>query len=348
MTKNLGKKKPPQKAKQSLQFDLFGRFITNDGTELSNTVELWDSIPKYFFTPHKMKKLRTPTGHADPFKWSFSQNNCACMVKIQPALIEQKDGSYQAFFPSATEELIEEALKKILCDQQYGLHDVEKLETWIRFTLNMIQKELKLRGRSRNITQIKHALEVMSKCVLTYYRNEKEVWSGAILQDFVTVDRDEYLVDREAQHVARLPLFITQSINQLSTRQFNLDRLMSCDEQLTRWIIRRLINRYTQASYMNDYHFMFTDVKENSAHLQQATDRDNRKKMISCLDEAKSQKVISSYEVDERREGRKIVNVKYTVFPTAEFIAEQKAANKRASEHMAIGKKAHIGLVGKR
>jgi hypothetical protein len=37
-----------------------------------------------------------------------------CIVTIQPALIKQKDGSYKAFFSSVTEELIEEALKKIL------------------------------------------------------------------------------------------------------------------------------------------------------------------------------------------------------------------------------------------
>ena len=47
------------------------------------------------------------------------------------------------FFPGVTEELIEEALKKIFSDQQYAIHDPEKTESWIRFTLGMIQKALK-------------------------------------------------------------------------------------------------------------------------------------------------------------------------------------------------------------
>ena len=344
-TDKLPKKTPPPVAKKSVQMDLFGRFVTNDGAEVSNTVELWDSIPKYFFTPHQMKKLRTSTGHADPFEWHFRHVDTDCAIVVQPALIKQKDGTYKAFFPSVTEELIEEALKKILCDQQYGMHDVAKAETWVRFTLRMIQKELKARGRDRKTAEIKHALEVMSKCILTYYQNDKEVWTGAILQDLVTVGREEYLADREAQHVARLPLFITRSINRLEYRQFNVDRLMACDEQVTRWIHRRLINRFRQANYMNSYHFMYSDVKE-SALLQQSTERDNRKKVISCLEEAIEEKVISRYETDERKQGRKIVDVKYTVFPTSEFISEQKAANKRSTDNHLTAKRARIVPVG--
>lgn len=346
-TKKLTKKKtPPQQVKKSVQMDLFGRFVANDGAEVSNTVELWDSIPKYFFTPHQMKKLRTVEGLAKPFEWKFRHVDTDCMVVIQPALIKQKDGSYLACFPSVTEELVEEALKKILCDQQYGMHDVEKSETWVRFTLGMVRKELVARKRMRSVVEIKHALEVMSKCILTYYQSGKEVWNGAILQDLVTVGRDEYLADREAQHVARLPLFVTRSINRLEYRQFNIDRLMCCDEQLTRWIYRRLINRYKQASYMNNYHFMFSDMKE-SGLLQQSAERDNRKKVISCLQEAIDEKVISRYDTDERREGRKIVDVKYTVHPTREFIAEQKASNKRATDHLATAKRARISVVDK-
>ena len=103
----------------------------------------------------------------------------------------------------------------------------------------MLQKELKDRGRGRNINKIKHAIEVMSSCVIVLYREGKEVWRGTILQDLVTVGRDEYLADTNAQHIARFPLFISHAINQLKYRQFNYCRLMSCNDQLTRWAIQK-------------------------------------------------------------------------------------------------------------
>jgi hypothetical protein len=326
--KDITKKVPPQDAVKSVQHDLFGQFITNDVNKVSNTVEIWESIPKYFFTPRQVEKLRTETGHADPFEWPYMDGK----VVIQPALIKV-DGKYKAFFPSVTEELVEEALKRIFTDQQYGLHNPNpnNPESWVRFTLRMLYKELKARGKTRSIVEIKHAVEVMSSCIIVVYNGKKEIWRGAILQDLVTVGREDYVEDTEAHHVARLPLFISHSINRLEYRQFNYDRLMTCKEQLSRWIYKRLINRYRQANYMNDYHFMYSDLK-NSGLLQQATETDNRKKALSALNELVKKGVISRFVIEEKKEKRKITDMKYTVYPSTEFVGEQKAANKRAKD----------------
>jgi hypothetical protein len=246
-------------------------------------------------------------------------------------LIEQEDGRDKAFFPSVTEELVEEALKKILTDQNYGIHDPAKAETWVRFTLRMVQKELKARGKTRSVNEIKHAVSVMSKCNISLLNGKKEVWTGSILQDLVTVDREEYTENTNAHHIARMPLFITHAIDKLEYRQFNYDRLMRFYNQLTRWLYKRLIHRYKQASILDTYHFMYSDVKQGSALLEQASERDNRKKVIAALDELVEDGVLLSYEAQEIKEGRKVTDVKYTVTAAPDFIREQKAANKRAS-----------------
>lgn len=310
--------------------ELFTQFIANDLDQVSNSVEIWESIPKYFFTPRQIEKLRTADGLAKPYTWQYSYNGVPCAVKIQPALIEQEDGTYKAFFPGITEELVEEALKKILSNQQYGIHDPQNIETWVRFTLSMVQKELRARKKTRSRSEIKHAIEVMSSCILTFSSEKKEVWKGSILQDLVTVGREEYLADVDAHHVARLPLFISRAINHLEYRQFNYDRLMGCKEQLSRWLYKRLINRFKQASFMNDYHFMYSDLKD-SALLQQGKESDNRRKVASALQELKERSVLIGFKQDEKKNGRKTIDVKYTVYPSPEFVKEQKAANKRQS-----------------
>ena len=325
-------KKPPEKYIKSVQLDLFSQFVTNDKSEVSNTVEMWESIPKYFFTPKQVSKLRTIDGLAKPYQWNYQYKDTHCSVKIQPALIEQRDGSYKAYFPGATEELVEEALKKILTVQNYGIHDVSNVETWVKFTLRMVQKELKIRGRCRNIREIKLAIEVMSSCIMTLYKGNKEIWKGAILQDLVTVGRDEYLANTDSHHVGRLPLFISHAINNLEYRQFNYDRLMSCDEQLTRWIYKRLVSRFKQASFITQYSFMYSDIKQASGLLQQERERDNRTKVISAFEELKEKGVILNYDVDERKKGRAVIEIKYTVKAAVDFIKEQKASNKRAND----------------
>lgn len=321
------KKAPPVKAIKSIQYDLFSQFVTNDPDSVSNTVELWESIPKYFFTSAQVEKLRIPTGHADPYKQPYSYKGMDCTVTIQPALIEQENGSYKAFFPSVTEELIEEALKKILTDQNYGIHDPAKSETWVKFSLRMVEKELKKRGKRRSIAEIKQAIQVMNRCIITLSKGKKELWSGAILQDLVTVDREEYIEDTGALHAARLPLFISHAIDKLEYRQYNIDRHMTLKTQLSRWLYKRFVHRYKQASMTETYHFRYLTVKAESHYLEGKTERNNRKKMIDTLDELKAHGILMFYEAQEIKEGRKIIDVTYTVTASLDFRTEQKAAN---------------------
>jgi hypothetical protein len=81
MTKKPAIKQPPKLPIKSPQYDLFSQFVTNDKDKVSNTAEVWESIPKYFFTPRQVEKLRTPTGHADPFEWSYNYNTMIIKLK---------------------------------------------------------------------------------------------------------------------------------------------------------------------------------------------------------------------------------------------------------------------------
>lgn len=321
---------------KSIQYDLFTQFLVNESgqTTVSNTVEFWEHIPKYFFTPSTIKRLRTQEGHADPFKWDYKFKDKLYTVKIQPALIEDKknSGKYMAYFPSVTEELIEEALKKIFTDQSFGQHNAEKKESWVRFTLSMIHKELKNKGRERNRSQIKHAIDVMSSCVITLYEDAEEIWKGSILQDLVTVGRKEYLADTDAHHVARLPLFVSLAINTIGYRQYNYERLMGCKGQLARWIYKHLVHHYNHANYINDYHIAYENIEQSSALLQQSTIGRNRVKIFEALDELKETNVIREYRENLKRNGRKIVSAVYSLKPTHVFISEQKASNKRRKD----------------
>ena len=330
--KKTPKRRPPEKALKSVQYDLFTTFLTNDEGTVSNALEVWDGIPKYFLNAKQQNKLRTDEGLAKPYDWDYSYQGQPCKVRIQPALIEQKGGGFRAVFPSVTEELVEEALKKIFTDQQYGLHDVVREESWVKFSLGMLYRELKARGKERNREQIRQAIQVLSGCILTLYQDGKEVYKGAILSDLVTVNREEYIEDSGRMHAARLPVFVSHGINALKYRQFNYGRLMECDDQLTRWLYKRLIHSYRHASLMDTYHFLFSAVQQGSGLLQQGTGNDNRKKVVRALEELEAQGVLLSYAAEPIRDGRKIADVKYTVTAAPDFIKEQKAANKRARQ----------------
>lgn len=311
------------------QFDLFRKFITNDPNEVSNTIELWESVPKYFLTPAQVKKLRSNNGLAKPIKFEYESMRMTCRVEISPASIEQPDGSYLSFFPGVSEELIEKVLVKILAEQKQGFHDSATAVTRVFFTLRMIQRELKSRGRERNIAEIKRSIDIMSKCNVNFRREDGITYNGSILENLATVGKDEFLIDNKAQHAAKLPSLITDCIDRLQFRQYNYCRLMACDTQLSRWIYKRLINRYVQADLVTEYNITYSNIKQASKLVQQSRESDNRAKVISALDELVTRGVIRKYTAVETRKGRKVLDVAYTINTSAEFMREQKAANKR-------------------
>ena len=91
---------------------------------------------------------------------------------------------------------------------------------------------------------------------------------------------------------------------------------------------------------------MYEDLK-GSGLLQQTRESDNRRTALEALDELVSRSVLVRYTSLERKEGRKIVNVKYTVYPSSDFIKEQKAAGKRVTENEAKALNEGLQIVDK-
>jgi len=62
--------KPPVVGQQNLQYDLFTTFF-GDAADLSNTIELWDAIPKYAVSPRTQNVLRSPNNRLPVHEYKF-------------------------------------------------------------------------------------------------------------------------------------------------------------------------------------------------------------------------------------------------------------------------------------
>jgi len=323
---------PPSITSRSVQLSIFSEFFSNDDSSVSNAIQIWEQFPKYYFSSQRVRLLRNDDGLATPFEWEKKINGDSFRIRINPASIEDADGHYKSHFPGPVEELVEEALKKILTLQNHGIHLPEKQETWVRFSYRQLMSELGNMGHKIKLSRIKQAIDIMGQCIISVYQNSENepIYRGPILADIVRVSRKDYTADSSARNMARLPIFITQSINSLEYRQFNYERYMRFSSQLSRWLYKQLIHQYTNASMMNSYHIALSNIQDNSALLQMANVRDRRIHCEKSLDELVSVDILREWRVENvHREGRKITNVIYNLLPHGSFISEQKAANAR-------------------
>jgi hypothetical protein len=333
--------KPPAKPQNSLQYDLFTTFF-GDRAELSNTIELWDAIPKYAVSPRAQSALRSPEDRLPVHEYCFvyaarrsdQRIESACRVALQPASIKTKDG-YVDFYPSTDEELVEEVIRKIFADQQCGMHDPNNAESWVRFSVQMIRKELKARGKTRSLDEIKRSIDILRKTIVSLYIDDTDepVYSAPILSDVTKVTREQYLSDSSLTWFARLPALVSKSVNDLTYRQFNYGVLMSLTSQLARWLHKRLSHNYTNASFLDPYEILFSSIQRDSGLLTYTRTNDNLKALEAAFAELQASSVLYGWKrLEERREGRRIVDIKYSLQAHADFIKDVKAANARLKD----------------
>ncbi len=332
-----------------LQYELWTTFWGENKDSLSNTVELWDAIPKFAVHRNKQIELRDEHGRLPMHRAEFVFQETNCRLELQPALIWDGERDL-AYYPAGDEELIWEVLIKLFSDQQYGVHDTRKdpPSSYVRFTLRILQRELAKHGHKRSIPQIRHAVEVLSRSVLVIYVGDKKkpLYRAPMLADVADVTRDDYLEDPTRFWLARLPGLISSALVGLNYRQYNYAQSLHFKDPLARWFQKRLTHRHTNASFMNSYHLALSTMEEEGAPFHSDNITRRIKRVDNVLEEMRQANIVALIEKNVQRSsgrGRKIKDAVWTIFPHPSFVGETKAANGRLKDA-----KLRLSLVGSR
>lgn len=335
-------KKPIARDFESTQLNLFQNFLCNtkeERSELSNAMDLWDSIPRYSVSRLTMGKLRGPQGNLKLLKIDFKYRTKALCAVIQPAKIEVegKDGELIEldFYPSAAEELIEDALRKIATEQQQGFFSKEDFRSGVVFSLHDLRRELTQRGHTRSLPEIIMSLRILAKSnieIIDSNTSGEGIAVSAYLPALAGVTRKDLEADPGAKWVAQFHPLITQAIDQLTYRQFNYHQLMKHKTQLARWLHKQIALKFTFASIGRTFEMKLSTILRDSALLNGYAEL---RVAVTKVDEAFAEltpDVLMFFEKKViRGERNKIENVVYTLSPSRDFIHGMKASHKRLS-----------------
>lgn len=320
------------------QLSLFQGFLANASDQreaLSNAVDLWDSLPRYAVSRARMGSMRTPEGFLPVMELPFNYRGRALTATIYPAQVKTKEGKRISYYPSAREELIEHALRKISAEQHAGFFDQPSYRSGARFSLYQLRKELEQQGHSLRYDELVEGLDILSLSSIEISAalddGDEAFARSTYLAALTGVKRKDYETDRAARWMAQFHPLVTQSIDQVTYRQFNYQRLMRCNTQLARWLVSQLVLKYTQAAMLNSFEMRYSTIKRDSSLLNNYK---LERQAVAALDDAweelRSVGALSVVKKAEQRGARnKLEDVTYTLFPTSQFVAEQKAANRR-------------------
>jgi len=337
----------PAEAFANPQLNLFQDLLANTANEkevLSNAVDLWDSVPRFSISRKRQQELRLPGGFLPISTIEFKYRTHDMRVHIRPARLDVRGsdgkptGETIEYYPSAREELIEHALRKIAIDQESGFFDNSELRSGCRFTLYQLRTHLAAQGHTLRYDELIEGLDILSlssieiegagdHVEITYTRM-------SYLSLLARVRRKDLISDPDAKWLIQFHPLITDSIQRITYRQFNYKRLMNCRTQLARWLISQLVLKYTQASLVNSFEMRYQTIKRDSALLEgYSRGRDAIAALDAAWAEVKALGVVNSIQKSEQRGVRaKLEDIIYTLYPSSAFSIEQKAANRRQGD----------------
>ena len=176
---------------QPPQLSLFQTFFPEqDSDHYSNTIELYDAIPKYFSSKKRVAELRKDGIFLKSLSRRFRHKDQWYDLIVKPARIVDRHGNEKEYYPTHQEELVEEALKKIACDRLNGvfLNDT----AGVQFTLYELDKELRSQGHAMKWPDLITSLEIgrSARIMVTSLNGQIDVES-AIFPVAALVNREE-------------------------------------------------------------------------------------------------------------------------------------------------------------
>lgn len=323
------------------QLSLFQTFLDDDCDPYSNTIEFYDIIPKYFASKKRMAELRKDGTFLPTLTHDFRYSEAWYTVEISPARLKNKGGVEKEYYPTQREELVEEALKKIACDELNGVF--LNGEAGVQFTLWELREELRRQGHGISWPDLIDALQICRKASISITGKDapSELYlSSSIFPVLSLVSRRDWEENpNDTRCYVQFNPLVTHSLNKLSYRQFNYITFMGLSRQLSRYLFKRLSHVYTNASWDHPYNILLSTLVRDTQLINAKRVRDQVRYVDAVMGEFKEKRVLSSFDKEVRTANRNaIIDVKYTLYPDIAFTGEIKKANRRNQEllHLAV------------
>lgn len=306
------------------QLDLF-EFLQPVNREYSNTVELYDFMPKYVWG----KVERIGGEFLRNLKREFECRDIKYIIDVSPARLRLKDDSVREFFPGKREELVEDGLRRLATTGKGLFLDDE---AGVVFTLYELQRELKANGHSYSYDELKDAIRILhgTKIIIRNVSSKQAEIGFSPIQNYGFRGEN----DETTTYVRFSPL-VTKAIRTGAFQLVNYDVVMGYKSVVARQLHKRMSHNYTQASIGSPYHIMLSTIIRDFGLTEYKKLSLNLQKVTGALDEMKEKDVLLNYKTEKTFEGTgksKLLDAKFTLIPSISFVSETKHRNARRTK----------------
>ena len=312
---------------KSEQLDLFS-ILDASLKDYSNSIELYDTMPKYYVGGIEREKGKL-VDSLPILTREFMHRKGHYKLDISPAAIhDKKTGKTIHYYPSQREELVEDALRKIATKGKAKEFEKDgEKKVGVTFSYYELQQELERMGHGYSIAEVKLAIEILSKAVIEITSKDESI--SMTNNFFSAVGKETQELGGKEKVVVIFHNLVSKAINTGNYRLFNYDKSMKMKMQVSRWLYKRISHIFIQATIDNPYPIKLSTIVRDSGTKEYKTISERARQVEKCLDEFKKKEigVISRWEKFPEKEKNKILDIKYLLYMSEDFVSDAKKAS---------------------
>lgn len=319
---------------QQLKLDLFGLDPLID-KNYSNTLEIYDLAGKFLYDK-QTKFMKTASADETEFWRITKYKDMELRISVTAANIEiKKNGKTERVFvfPGAREEIIEDVLRKLTTENRAEAYEATSGANagskfvGVGFTLYEVYSELKRVGKTYSYDEIREALHVMNRSILSIKSVDDSIDLSAPFFPIMAIA--DKAVKKETRSFVCFHPMVTDVIMSLNFRRYNYSKALEFSRHYTRLTYKRLCHRWTQAGPGQPYTILLSTLidamKDPYTNMYQ-----DKALFQKVMDDLVSGDVLENYKMTPKKDGKKIIDWRFDLSASTSF-AKQMAANNKVS-----------------
>lgn len=278
----------------SAQFDLFERIIPARGQVYTQSLELWDQMPKVVLgrprDPETGKPVPKDTRYIPTQTHEFAHDGETLFVDVAPARLKVGN-SDRDVLPGLRELVCEWSIRQIAIRSQSCAEiatDAHGRLVGARFRIGAIRTDLIRHKHTYSWSEIREALLVGSGAVINLRNQAGKILARAPIFPVVALPAE---TDDGMAYVAFHPL-VTIGIKDAIYRQLNYQTSMTLKAALARWLHRRMVHRFLQAGHTIPYTIHAQTILRDSGLCRYGRHRDRLAAVDEAIEELRDKKIL--------------------------------------------------------
>lgn len=309
------------------QLTLFEMLLPNEKS-YSNTFELYDFMPKWFWG--KVKRVNNK--YLDTVEREFEYRKHSYRIQIRPASIINKNGEEKYYFPGKREELVEEALRKLVVSGKGVMLDGN---LGVVFTLYQLQNELSRNKHTYSTDELKDSIRILNDIKITLITEDGKETGFHPIESYGFAGEE----DQEKTFVKFSP-WITNIIKKGNFRLFNYETVMTYSTVIARQLHKRFSHHHVTASITKPFNIKLSTIIRDFGLTRYERLSNNIREVEKALDEMKEKDVLIYYKTEKKWEfnGKKktLADATFYLTPSFKFESEIIRANKRQKDNLPL------------